>query len=265
MLRLVKLKADITDLESLETEDNLAIKYTRCLGDFKAKAHYRDYDMFKSCVTSPITSMPDHPSKSLIIDDSYLFMCIYSDAIGQAIRETDPDTSNIDIKITEKLINKIINEQTLNSAAQSVLDEIKRSYDDKFITSYSERGDFTLLVRAFDPSLKNRLIQIKNHEDYPVLFTDYTANTNSTNDNTVNSNMTGTNVSDDNNLPSLPDPMIEKIAALIDEEGKVKPYVDVDLLNSLIESDEQFKQLTKELKALEFDSESTEIETTTRI
>ena len=65
--------------------------------------------------------------------------------------------------IAKMLIGKIISEQTLKSAAQSVLDEIKRAYDDKFENTDSEREDLTLIVRVFDPNIKNRLINIENY------------------------------------------------------------------------------------------------------
>ena len=63
------------------------------------------------------------------------------------------------------LIGKIISEQTLNSAAQSALDEIKRAYDDKYVNTDYEREDLTLIVRVFDTNIKNRLIQIENYAD----------------------------------------------------------------------------------------------------
>jgi hypothetical protein len=67
--------------------------------------------------------------------------------------------------IARMLIGKIISEQTLNSAAQSVLDEIKRAYDDKYVNMDYEREDLTLIVRVFDPNIKNRLIHIETYND----------------------------------------------------------------------------------------------------
>ena len=79
------------------------------------------------------------------------------------IKDVKPETHCS--MIARMLIGKIISEQTLNSAAQSVLDEIKRAYDDKYANTDYEREDLTLIVRVFDPNIKNRLIQIENYAD----------------------------------------------------------------------------------------------------
>lgn len=39
---------------------------------------------------------------------------------------------------------------------------MKRAYDDKQMSTYNERDDFTLIVRVFDPNIKNKLIAIEN-------------------------------------------------------------------------------------------------------
>ena len=229
VLRLVDLKANIKDLENLETDENIAFKYTRCLGDFKSKANYQEYDIFKECSSSPIIAQPDHPPKSIKIEDNYLFMVMYSEAVGQAIKSTNPNLQNTEIALTEMLLPKIISEQTLNSAAQSVLDEIKRTYDDKFAESYSERGDFTLLIRSFHSDLKNRLDDLVSQNFLENSFTD----TNFSNNSFSSSDSENT---DYNSIK------------------EVNSYVDLDELNELIKNDDQLNQLVEDLKSLRTDS-----------
>lgn len=99
---------------SIEEIGKKTIKESFIIGDFKIKSQYQEHDVLRSCTEVPILAKPDHPIKSILIDDSYLFVGIYSDAVGKAILEIDPRIDNVNIKITDMLINKIISEQTLN-------------------------------------------------------------------------------------------------------------------------------------------------------
>jgi hypothetical protein len=258
VIRLVKLKADITDLDSV---NDLDIKYTRCLGDFKLKTHFQQYEIFSKCTQSPIIAQPDFPPGSLLVDENYLFMGIYTDSVQKAILETDSNVTNTDVRIAEMLMNKIISEQTLNSASQSVLDEIKRSYDDKFISSYMERDDFTLVLRSFDVNLKSRLKQIQNQiKNHNEVF----ETLEKTNLSSFDSNNTATNLSD--NVPDQEDEENNEeenvIQSLIDTDDKVKAYVDFNEINEIIQNDPEFEILTQELRSL---AEQTEQEQTTKI
>lgn len=241
VMRLIKIKADITDLD----QNHLAIKYTRCLGDFKIKSQYQEHDVLRSCTEVPILAKPDHPIKSILIDDSYLFVGIYSDAVGKAILEIDPRIDNVNIKITDMLINKIISEQTLNSAAQSVLDEVKRSYDDKFISKYSERDDLTLVVRSFDSNIKNRLLTFQNQVKNEIETTQINSTINSTIESTINSYDDETD-EQENTI----DKQAEYIKSLLDENDKVKNYIDFDQINEVIKEDLEFEQFVDELLGL---------------
>lgn len=241
ILRLTGIKADITDLKSLEKDENLAIKYTRCLGDFKSKANYVELtDIFKTCTSPPIIALPDHPPRSITVDDSYLFMAMYTDAVSQAIKETQSTEQNIDVTLADMLMHKIISEPTLNSAAQSVLDEIKRAYDDKFATSYSERGDLTLLIRTFDPDLKTRINNLLNENSAAneVLVGD---------ENDTDESSYATNVSDEsqNSLKNLD-------SIIIDNE--VVPYVDFEGFDELIK--DELDEFENELKLLEISADT---------
>ena len=64
------------------------------------------------------------------------------------------------------MIEKIKTEISIGSAAQSVVDEIKRDYDNCCIPGTNElREDITLIVRALRPDLKGYFL----NEDYDPL------------------------------------------------------------------------------------------------
>lgn len=158
MMRLMNLNANL---------DKMSISYTRCLGDFKIKLYYHELPEFSDCTSPPITCKPSlhHHSSSILIDDSSLFMVMYSDALVKVIEDADlKGNVKVNVKIVKLLIDKILSEQTLNSAAQSFLDEIKRAYDDKFASEFTEREDLTLIIRVFDSNIKARLSAIKMNQ-----------------------------------------------------------------------------------------------------
>ncbi len=54
-------------------------------------------------------------------------MAMYTDGLAKVIEEIDMKGQNTDAKLAKIVIDKIINEQSLNSAAQAVLDEVTKS------------------------------------------------------------------------------------------------------------------------------------------
>jgi hypothetical protein len=108
-----------------EISNNDSIKYTRCLGNFKVKQYYHECPEFESCERPPILCQADSPG-SLKIDDSFLFMAMYSDGFARALEKAGLVADEASPTIARMLIEKIKSEQTLNSAAQSVLDEVKK-------------------------------------------------------------------------------------------------------------------------------------------
>ena len=150
--RLAKLNARVSfsSADSDANEPHSLIKYTRCMGDFKLKLYYDELPQFQFCTGPPLICEAENPENTLRIDNSFLFLAMYSDGFAKALEKTHLKSENTCATIARMLIQKIISEQTLNSAAQSVLDEVKRAFDDKFVNSHSEREDFTLAVRVFD-------------------------------------------------------------------------------------------------------------------
>lgn len=158
MKRLNDLKADILVSEGACTKTQI---FTRCLGDFNSKHFYTENPIFKNCIKPPITSIPGYYNSPEIIDDSSLCMIIYSDGLAQVMNQINLDDEDRDGQIAQRVMEKIIDNQTLNSAAQSVVDEIKREFDDKNDSEYSEREDMTLILRVFHPNIKSKLQDVE--------------------------------------------------------------------------------------------------------
>jgi hypothetical protein len=118
------------------------------------------------------------------------------------------------------LLEKIKTEVTLNSAAQAVVDEIKRDFDDSCKAGQLDlREDLTLIVRVFHKDLKGIL-----NEQY-----DMTNSYDSLNSTLGNSNSTtSSQISNDS----------EKQMNSFDENGYVLPYCDFNQFNNIVSSDQ---------------------------
>jgi hypothetical protein len=161
-------------------------------------------------------------------------------------------------------------EQTLNSAAQSVLDEIKRVFDDKFVSTYYEREDLTLIVRVFDPSFKKKLLTVESYSSMmshhlssnnisePLKPSESTYNTmiaSSGQQSYISSTMSDTLREDEASLcTEQPDDEAEdEISSKLDPNGHVMSYINMDELNSVLSLSENkpiIDELCAQLRAL---------------
>ena len=158
-------------------------------------------------------------------------MVMYSDALGKAIEKTGFTSDLVDEKIAGLLIEKIKTERSLSSAAQSVVDEIKRDYDNACISGeVALREDLTLIVRVFRNDLKKELVD----EDYSITSLIFSSDP----DNTI-----GTSIAYD----SLPTE-VENVSQNFDAEGLVIPYVDFSLYNQMIENNLDIKNVLDSLE-----------------
>jgi hypothetical protein len=247
-----------------------------------------------------LISQADSLIKPLIIDESFLFIVMYTDALDKVLSMEgirprkryrfnalvfyitvyiwyylEFNTSNTCATLAKMLIDKILNEQTINSASQAVIDEIKRTYDDKFASKYTEREDLTLVVRVFNENIKSRLIDIENQikaSKSPNVESDevkFLVNSNDFEDpydslqstydySLTNTNITATNMSNEqthssinsegSNSDSKRKGRNSEIEAHLDENGKVIPYLKLDELTSLLELS-QNKHIIDEFEA----------------
>lgn len=209
------------------------ISHTRCLGDFKIKLYFTELEQFKDCKEAPIINKPDHYSDAARIDEDSLFMVMYSDALAKSIEKTG--FNQVEEKITSLLIEKIKTEVSINSAAQSVVDEIKRDYDNCCIPGQTElREDITLILRVFRSDLKEYFL----NEDYDPL------------NDTIGSHSNSNSLDQTENSPSLP----QNQSQYFDEQGYIIPYVKFDqfyeAINNNFDANNMLESLQVELEML---------------
>lgn len=242
------------------------ISYTRCLGDFKLKFYYNEHPQFKGCTGPPLLCQAQHLSEPIIIDESFLFLVMYSDGLSKVLEaiysDSDKDENiqeNINSIIAKKLISKIKSEQTLNSAAQSVLDEIKRAYDDKFVSTYNEREDLTLVVRVFDTNIKKKLDSIENcgiNGFYETLVGSNQETNISTIIHSLNEDES------ENSLPTEQNESDQLVKSRLDENDHVIPYINMDELQNILnlpENKPAIDELCSQLMSLNNDLKTTYI------
>ena len=129
------------------------------------------------------------------------------------------------------LISRIIQEPTLNSAAQSVLDEIKRHHDDICTNKDSEREDLILAVRIFDENIKQRLMIL----DRPLHGTSSQVSI----DSNVIFQPNDSDDSDNELLPSLDSsdpPQRPKAHPALNPDQTVRAYINMNELKAALES-----------------------------
>jgi hypothetical protein len=142
----------------------------------------------------------------------------------------------VDQELTYQLIGEIMRESTLNSAAQSVIDKIKRDYDDVCTSGFGLdlfREDLTLIVRVLNENLRE---QIVNRSQMPRFIS-------------VDENDDNSPATSPNNSLALND-----VARYnqFDENGHVLPYVDFQEFNKAIEVDKHLlESFEHELNSLQ--------------
>jgi hypothetical protein len=235
--------------------------------------------------------MPDHV-ENLSINDTYLFMAMYSDGFVKTLEKNETfinDGLPAFAIIANMLMQKIKSEPSLNSAAQSVLDEVKRTHDDKFHSKDFEREDFTLAVRVFDSDIKTKLKEIDNmtntkrgqSKNYDTVKNGAPKRSQSSSSNqfqfveTLELNpgdddeqeeddeesndsirtTTATSVLDQGVTLSRTRNSVKRsdcpVNDLIDENGLVKPYVNLKELNNILESEENKDLINEFIEKLE--------------
>lgn len=202
--------------------------------------------ILRNCTAPPIISEPEHHGQAFKIDEEYLFLVMYSEELAKAVEAIGLSSDLVNEKIAEMLVEKLKSEATLNSAAQSVVDEIKRQCDDSYRPGEVKlRDDITLIVRVFNEDIKQILIEKSAlHDSYYHLD-----NTNQSLISTINSSNENTNTS----LVSTNEEQKQKID-LFDQNGHIKAYVDFAELHNIISNDSEiravFQQFEKELEEL---------------
>lgn len=249
-----------------KNQKHSAVLYTRSIGDFKLKLYFHEHPQFKDCTGPPLICDAQHLSQPILLDESFLFMVMYSDGLSKVLNDIYSDSEeNPNSIIARMLISKMTSEQTLNSAAQSVLDEIKRKCDDRFAADYYEREDLTLIVRAFDSDFKAKLEQIENYSNVMKYTESHQSSMNKSsisgdsvlmNDSpeaSIESSKFDSLSINGTNLVSIEsnETEIDENESRLDENGYVKPYIDMEQLQEILSLPEHKKAIDELCSRLE--------------
>ncbi|KAM9818469.1 TGF-beta-activated kinase 1 and MAP3K7-binding protein 1 isoform 3-T3 [Syngnathus typhle] len=147
---------------------------TRRLGDYRVKINYSDIDLLSAAKTRPIVAEPEiHASQSL--DSVTGFLLLMSEGLIDAL-ECAHGPELVNKEIVAMVAAELAQQSTLEAAAQSVVDRVKRLHHDVYTsgrqraTFCSRHEDMTLLIRTLNYPLADGAAQTPTQGGriYPV-------------------------------------------------------------------------------------------------
>uniref|UniRef100_A0A914WJ16 PPM-type phosphatase domain-containing protein n=1 Tax=Plectus sambesii TaxID=2011161 RepID=A0A914WJ16_9BILA len=214
---------------------------TRCIGDYRRKAGYKEVEHLSKAASDPVISEPEVQG-GFLIDESFRFLILMSSGVCTALEESADDSSQPpNATIAGLVATEFCQQKSLNGVAQAVIDCIARNHQEAFIegklkapTGHQKREDMTLLVCNFHQPLpmasRGHLPSFSGpHMDPflafvrpPTVVTDFaTADSETlrgTNALTIGSAYSSAGDDDDSNPIVLP----------LDSNGCIAPYVSFD-------------------------------------
>ncbi|KAG8014575.1 TGF-beta-activated kinase 1 and MAP3K7-binding protein 1 [Nibea albiflora] len=146
---------------------------TRRLGDYRVKFNYNEIDLLSAAKTSPVIAEPEiHGSQSL--DSVTGFLLLMSEGLINALESAHgPEQANQEI--VAMVAAELAQQTSLETAAQSVVDRVKRLHHDVYVsgrqraTYCSRHEDMTLLIRTLNyPLADGALTPTQGGRIYPV-------------------------------------------------------------------------------------------------
>ncbi|KAM8772011.1 TGF-beta-activated kinase 1 and MAP3K7-binding protein 1 isoform 3-T3 [Acanthopagrus schlegelii] len=146
---------------------------TRRLGDYRVKFNYNEIDLLSAAKTRPVIAEPEiHGSQSL--DSVTGFLLLMSEGLINALESAHgPEQANQEI--VAMVAAELAQAASLEAAAQSVVDRVKRVHHDVYVsgrqraTYCSRHEDMTLLIRTLNYVLADgALTPTQGGRIYPV-------------------------------------------------------------------------------------------------
>ncbi|XP_070773978.1 TGF-beta-activated kinase 1 and MAP3K7-binding protein 1 isoform X2 [Enoplosus armatus] len=146
---------------------------TRRLGDYRVKFNYNEIDLLSAAKTRPVIAEPEiHGSQSL--DSVTGFLLLMSEGLINALESAHgPEQANQDI--VAMVAAELAQQTSLEAAAQSVVDRVKRLHHDVYVsgrqraTYCSRHEDMTLLIRTLNyPLADGTITPTQGGRIYPV-------------------------------------------------------------------------------------------------
>jgi len=230
VLRLSQLGLDKSDVAKVTEK-------TRCLGFHQVKGGYKEVDFLRKGKDEPILSLPDCLGP-FQVEPSHLFMIIFTRSLAECLEQMELSDINTELcRITKEQFSE---NTTVSGVAQSVVDKVVRMHREHFETKVDcndnvelRREDISLLVKNFNTKLAsgqkrisganlNNLdatstpIHVNVETPKPTEVIIPTATTSAVTEATRSSTTT----------TSSADTFVKQAELSVDENGRIKPYVD---------------------------------------
>ena len=198
---------------------------TRCLGFHQVKGGYKEVDYLRNSQEEPVLSLPDCLGP-IQLESHHLFMIVFTSSLSQCL---EPIVNDVNTELCRIVKEQFSENTTVSGVAQSVVDKVVRMHREHFETKVDDnvelrREDISLLVRNFNAKLSNSqkrrsganlndldaVSSLSNVETpKPVIPPTTSAATRSSTTTT-----------------SSADTFVKSTDISVDENGKIKPYVD---------------------------------------
>lgn len=250
--RLKNLRIDVDALKNTTFRSKTS-NLTRCIGNCLLKNNYKDYECLRNVANCPLIADPE-VTGALRINSSHQFLLIMSSGVVVALKEaTGTRTPNHHLM---KMVSEEFKVQTtLHGVAQDVVNKISRMHQDEFLLKRTLKGDsiedMTLMIRNFNYQLIRDIsptttaplsISISDENNYemtlqnlgidglvinPSAPKDTISSSGSGAAATATSASTTTTTSDTSDERLFDSRRFYESHNLdLDEEGRIKPYVD---------------------------------------
>ncbi|ROT67702.1 TGF-beta-activated kinase 1 and MAP3K7-binding protein 1 [Penaeus vannamei] len=172
VLKVKQLTADHTtsshdELQRLESLNLTASKIrgaklgnhelTRCIGNYFMKGGYTEFDILSSATAEPVIAEPY--ITFMPIDESCSFLLLMSDGLYNSYKEAT-GSEQVNKEIAQMVVEQFVEQPTLTSIAQTVVDKVVRLHHDNYLTkqrNITTRDDITLIIRNFNFPLRSAL------------------------------------------------------------------------------------------------------------
>ena len=207
---------------------------TRCLGFHQVKGGYKEVDCLRNGKDEPVLSCPDCLGPFQVLPE-HLFMLIFTSSLVQALEHICSDVNTELCRITKEQFDE---NTTVSGVAQSVVDKVVRMHREHFETDKVEednvelrREDISLLVRNFNAKLsKQKRVSSANLNNLdatsPGVAPEVSTPSNVETPKPVLPPTTSAATRSSTTTTSSADTFVKQSEISVDENGKIKPYVD---------------------------------------
>ncbi|KAK3851649.1 hypothetical protein Pcinc_041719 [Petrolisthes cinctipes] len=130
---------------------------TRCIGNYFMKGGYKEFDILSSAASEPV--IPEPHIRSIPIDESCSFLLLMSDGLYKSYQDAT-GSEQVNKEIAQMVVEQFVEQPTLTSIAQTVVDKVVRLHHDNYLTkrrNVTTRDDITLIIRNFNFQLRGAL------------------------------------------------------------------------------------------------------------